>query len=225
MKVVYINPFIKAVNAVFKKMLNCEVERGEVGLSLGDIDIRHFTALIGLSGAIQGNVALSFPVASALNITSRILGIETKVVDETVTDSLGEMVNMVAGAAKAQLAAEKDSPTDLTLPLVIRGSDYNLMHPSQAMWLEVNFTSELGPFFLRVTLEDDSSEAPAKKSTEEIEEDDSVEAKHEQPATNGEKASMAAEVEKRGEEAPDENEEEEPSGEKADDSPAEANSQ
>lgn len=153
MKVEYINPFIESVFELFSTMLGCEAKRGEVGFVKNGIGDQEFTALIGLSGPARGSVALSFPANTALAMSGRLLGIELTEMDETIPDALGELVNIVAGGAKAKLHEGNGKPIDLSLPNVIRGSDYAIDSPSDADWLDIPFQSELGTFNLRVTFE------------------------------------------------------------------------
>lgn len=153
MNVEYINPFIASVYELFTTMLEAEVKRGKIGVSTGANNPRDIMALIGLSGPARGTVALSFPTATALGIVNKILGIDTHVVDETVSDGIAEVVNIVAGSAKAKLVNDTETPIDLSLPTVLRGGDFKVDHPSRALWLEVPFESSLGGFTLRVTFE------------------------------------------------------------------------
>ena len=155
MKVEYINPFIESVHDLFSTMLNAEIERGEIGVTSASGNPRDIMALIGLSGPARGTVALSFPTNTALAMVGRILGVETRVVDDTVSDGVAEIVNIVAGAAKAKLTKGGETVINLSLPTVVRGNDYNVDYPTQSVWLEVPFKSGLGPFSLRVTFEFD----------------------------------------------------------------------
>jgi len=66
---------------------------------------------------------------------------------------MGEMVNIVAGGAKVKLHKGEHTPIDLGLPTVVRGHSYMVAYPSHSIWLDVPFTSELGPFNLRVNFE------------------------------------------------------------------------
>ena len=127
MKIEYINPFIDSVHKLFSAMLGSKVEQGQIGVAKGKSVPFELTALIGLSGMARG----------------------------TVTDGVGEIVNIVAGSAKSKFTGD-GSPIDLSLPNVIRGDNYTIEYPSQAVWLEVPFESELGPFNLRVTFELDN---------------------------------------------------------------------
>jgi chemotaxis protein CheX len=153
----YINPFIESVYGLFSSMLGAKAEKTALGVADGKPKPREITALIGLSGEVRGMVALVFPVPTALKIASKLLDKEIHVVDETVTDVVAECVNIVSGAAKARLNFS-DTPIDLSLPSVVRGGNYEVDYPSKSLWLEVGFTSELGPFTLRVTMMTEAKE-------------------------------------------------------------------
>ncbi len=142
MKAEYVNPFVESVYELFVSMLNANARKGEVTLSTNNVKPRQLTALIGFSGPVRGMVAMSFPVNTALAMVSRLLGTQVLVVDDTVSDAVGEFVNIVSGAA-----------IDLSLPTVVRGSGYVVDYPSRARWLEVHFDSDLGPFSLQITFE------------------------------------------------------------------------
>ena len=151
MDVQYVNPFIESVQELFSTMLGCEAERGEIGLVKGKSNPRDVIALIGLSGPASGMLTVSFPIETALAVACRILGMEMKVIDGSVSDAVAEVANIVAGSAKAKLINDDQEPIDLGLPTVVRGNSYTVDYPSHATWLEVPFTSELGPFSMRVT--------------------------------------------------------------------------
>jgi len=154
MKVEYINPFIESTYDLFKSMLSSKAVRGEVGLASPDAtNSRDLIALIGLSGEARGMVAVSFPVETALNIVNRLLSTDIRGVDETVLDGLAEVANMIAGGAKSRLSQSGRPPIDLSLPSVVRGSNFEVNYPSGAVWLQVPFTSDLGDFSVRVTFE------------------------------------------------------------------------
>lgn len=153
MKVEYINPFIESTYDLFSTMLGSKAVRGDVGLARPDANPRDIMALIGLSGMARGMVALAFPVDTALNMVNRLLGTHIRVIDDTVSDAIAEMVNIVAGGAKAKISADLEKPIDLSLPTVVRGNSYNVDYPSGSVWLEVPFNSDLGSFTLRVTFE------------------------------------------------------------------------
>ncbi len=152
MKVEYINPFIESIGAFFGKMLGCAAERRPAALTREIPRASELTALIGLAGPIRGMVMLVFPVPTALELAERLTQVPSKVVDDALLDAVGEAVNIVAGGAKAKLVGEDDTPITLSLPSVVRGSDYTVEVPGGEVWLDIPFTSAIGPFGLRVSL-------------------------------------------------------------------------
>lgn len=154
MDVRYINPFVDSVFELFAKMLKCRVERGTVGVNRPGPAPSEITAVMGLAGSIRGTVTLTFPVPTALELMARLTGHRTKIVDEFTCDAVAEMVNIVSGGAKARLVAADDVPVKLGLPAVVRGADYQVVAPTGAVWLDIPFSSDIGPFRLRVTLAD-----------------------------------------------------------------------
>lgn len=158
MDVNFINPFVESVLTFFSKMLRADAERGEVGLAMDVLAPGELTALIGMGGPVRGTVAITFPVSTALQIVTRLTGVKTKVVDEVTYDAVSEAVNIVTGRAKAQLTNEGEVPVVLSLPSVVRGSDYTVIPPSKSSWLDIPFTSDLGPFSLRITMESGTPE-------------------------------------------------------------------
>jgi chemotaxis protein CheX len=149
MKTEYIAPFIDSVNEFFHTMLGATCSEADADTA----EPREIAAIIGMGGPAKGIVALQFPRSTALNISERLLGTRMDTLDETVSDVVAEVVNIVAGSAKARLSAATGSVIDLSLPTVFRGTGYVIHYPSQATWAELPFTSDLGPFNLRVTFE------------------------------------------------------------------------
>ena len=150
MELKYINPFIESVHDLFTNMLGCRVERLNPKV-VSDGSVSHeIVGLIGLSGPTRGNVALLLPEATAKAMVGRLLGEEIHEIDDDVIDAVAELVNIIAGGAKARLS-EGEPPIKLSLPNVIRGRDCTVHYPTKAVWLELPFTSELGEMILRLS--------------------------------------------------------------------------
>ena len=153
MKAELINPFIESVQEIFSTMLDSKATRGQISVSRDNKGPGELLAIIGLSGENKGIVAVSFPTETALCLVGRIAGMEFEVVDDTVVDGVAEMINMIAGGAKAKLNTNGKKPIDLGLPSVVRGKDYQVDYPKKSIWLEVPFDSDVGSFLMRVTFE------------------------------------------------------------------------
>lgn len=157
MKAEFVNPFLESVYELFHTMLSAKVERTGIGVSDGQRRATEIMALIGFSGAVRGTVALALPESTCSAMVARLLGDLADSSDETVGDTIGELVNIVAGAAKAKLSLKVNQTLDLSLPVVFTGDQYEVYSPSQAVWLEVPFSSELGDVVLRLTFQEDGT--------------------------------------------------------------------
>jgi chemotaxis protein CheX len=148
MKVTQINPFIEATCNVFNTMLKCMPHRGQVKIAGDDNGEVIRTAIIGLSGSVRGAVALTFPAKTAHNVVKQFVQADGPIDDDDINDALGEVANMIAGSAKAKLDGQAVS---ISLPTVVRGQKYSLVHPKDSVTLAVPFECDLGSFSLNVT--------------------------------------------------------------------------
>ena len=156
MKAEYINPFITAVFELFSTMMGCEAKRGQIAIAKKGASTKEITALIGLGGPARGSVSISLPFDTARAMVTRLLGTDGEIDDETLVDGTAELVNILAGSAKAKFSLEGGVPLDLSLPTVIRGEGFQIDYPQKTVWIEVPFTCEMGSFKVRVTFEDDA---------------------------------------------------------------------
>ena len=151
MDVQVINPFVEGVDSVFQMMLGIEPKRCQVKVGQGNGNGAALTSLVGISGQVQGVVVLRFPPDTALGLAGRMLGTDMSEIGDDVVDAISEIVNMVAGSAKAKF--EYDPPLQLGLPTVVQGSDYKVKYPSGSTWLEVPFECDAGKFTMELTFE------------------------------------------------------------------------
>jgi CheY-specific phosphatase CheX len=69
-----------------------------------DLDV---SGVIGMSGDVTGSVVLSFPQATAENLVALFGGSKADMGSPEFADAIGELVNMVAGGAKAMFKNRK----------------------------------------------------------------------------------------------------------------------
>jgi chemotaxis protein CheX len=148
MKAENINPFIESVEETFENMLDCAVESQNPILDEEAQGAPDIIGVVGLSGTAQGIVALKLPVKTALAAVGKMVGMEFRGVDSSIIDGVGELVNIIAGNAKAKFRGQSIS---LSLPTVVRGSIYRISNLNNAVWLTVPFKSALGEFSLSVS--------------------------------------------------------------------------
>lgn len=149
MQVELINPFLLATSEVFRTMLNCKVSRGPLSLKNGEGPEYEVSGLIGLSGRLQGMVVISLGREAAIKATEILLGQRPDSLNADVVDAVGELANMIAGAAKAQLEKYQ---MYISLPSVICGKNHSIGFPSSSTPIQMPFESDIGPVCIEVGL-------------------------------------------------------------------------
>jgi chemotaxis protein CheX len=150
----YINPFLTSAINVFRTMAACELKRGKPYLADGVQPTHEISGVIGLSGKAIGTVVLSLGEPVALKVTAAMLGEEPPEMNGDVVDAIGELTNMIAGSAKAQLEHLEMS---VSLPSVIMGRNHRVAFPGDIQPIAIPFESEWGPVCVEVGLREQTA--------------------------------------------------------------------
>jgi len=102
---------------------------------------------VGLSGRAVGTVVLSFSEPVALKAASTMLQTEATRINAEVLDAVGELTNIVAGGAKAQL---EELDLMASLPSVITGRNHEVHFPSNVTPICIAFDTPWGKLSLEV---------------------------------------------------------------------------
>jgi CheY-specific phosphatase CheX len=98
-------------------------------------------------GAWKGGVSIEMGVSQAIHLTKCLnSSASPSGVDDDVRDAIGELANMIGGNLKASLP----SGAHLSVPSVVRGTDYNMRMCGVAEITSFGFSTEWGPFWVRV---------------------------------------------------------------------------
>lgn len=142
---------IEATKEIFSTMIMMEI-------TLEDIQENHgvltdtITAMIGLAGTHRGVLAVHFPYAVAMAITSNFLMMDVTEMNEDVHDAMGEIANMLGGNVKTILS-EKGRDIDLSMPSTISGSEYSFQSDKDVDKVIIKFGTDKGPFLVEMDLE------------------------------------------------------------------------
>jgi len=145
----FINPFLTSAITVFRTMADCELKRGKPYLADGAQPTHEISGVIGLSGKAIGTVVLSLGEPVALKVAAAMLGEVQPEMNGDVFDAIGELTNMIAGSAKAQLEHLEMS---VSLPSVIMGRNHRVAFPGDIQPVAIPFESEWGPVCVEVGL-------------------------------------------------------------------------
>lgn len=143
----YINPVISATRTVFETMLGCTPTRTGLALKDDRSPLYELSAVIGISGRTAGTIVVSLSQHAALQVLSRLVGVEATSINTEVCDAVGELTNMIAGSAKAQMERLQLS---ISIPNVVSGKDHEVHFPSNVRPICIQFSSEIGDFAILV---------------------------------------------------------------------------
>jgi CheY-specific phosphatase CheX len=107
-----------------------------------DARLSGFSGIVGFSGLITGNCVLRLSSYTAKEAMTRLSGESVDDVAE-ISDGVGELVNMIAGNAKAALPKLE---LMLSMPQVIRGEGHEIGFHRFTELIELYFSSEIGDF-------------------------------------------------------------------------------
>ena len=149
MKVEYINPFILATKKVLNTMAFVESKAGKPYLkdaadkkALGVI-----SAVIELTGESQGSVAISFTADCILLVAEQMFGEPVPELNEEVVDIVGELVNMVSGEARRELA-KLGFHFSAGIPVTSEGEGHDLIHFVESRVIIIPFQTKRGSYFI-----------------------------------------------------------------------------
>ncbi|MGL4593669.1 MAG: chemotaxis protein CheX [Thermoguttaceae bacterium] len=143
----YINPFIIAVTKTLETMVGCKVTRQTPILKQNPQTLYPISGIIGLSGSVVGTVVLTMSRELALKCASAMLMEECTELNADVFDAVGELTNVVAGNAKAQMEEYKLS---LSLPNVINGEATELRFPENCQPITIPFLTDIGALAVEI---------------------------------------------------------------------------
>ncbi|MEW8014909.1 MAG: chemotaxis protein CheX [Candidatus Sedimenticola endophacoides] len=150
MQALFINPFLHAIQDVMTTMARIDATPDKPTLKRDSHAFGDVTVLIGLSDKqAQGSLAISFHESVILDITRRMIGERQSQLNDTITDMVGEITNIVSGGAKRALS-EQGYDFDLAIPGVITGKGHEIRHPHSSKTILLTFTTEAGRFFVEI---------------------------------------------------------------------------
>jgi len=147
MTVDYVNPVISSTRNVFEMMLGCTPRRTGLMLKGENAPKHELSAVIGITGKAAGTIIVSFSKEVAIEVLQRMVGTDAQEINSDVCDAVGELTNMIAGGAKAQLAHLELS---ISIPNIVSGPDHKVHYQSEIKPICILFESEIGPFMIEV---------------------------------------------------------------------------
>lgn len=147
-----INPFLAAAIHVLKTMAQVDPKPGRPFIKKDDLAIGDVSAIIGITGAVQGSMALIFTEQCIKHIVSNLLGEPCTELNHEVRDAVGELTNMICGDARRRLA-EDGFILQAGIPTIVGGTSHTIMHIANGPRLAVPFETSQGSFMVEVAFQ------------------------------------------------------------------------
>ena len=151
MDVRFINPFLNGTLNVLRTMAFVEPKPGKPYLKKNNLASGDVSGIIGLTGSATGSMALSFSEGAILKVASNMLGEEIREINNDITDAVGEITNMVSGAARKELESIGLTVT-AAIPTVVAGKDHLIKHVLGGPSIVIPFEIEEGLFAVDVCI-------------------------------------------------------------------------
>jgi chemotaxis protein CheX len=148
----YVKPFVDATLNTFKAFVELDLVVGNPHFEGKTNDFQQdIAAIIGFSGNIRGAVVISMKKELVIELTNKLTGISHSEIDDDAVDTIGEIVNIIAGNIKSEVPdGEK---IEISLPTVIKGSGSSFSWPGkQSRTLCIPFKHEEDTFILLVDM-------------------------------------------------------------------------
>ena len=164
MNVNFINPFLESLINVISTMANMQLTPGKPGLKKGNLAKGDVSGLIGMIGPqTKGSLSITFELKLILEIMQNMLGENPGMMNEEITDLVGEITNMVTGGAKNKLG-DKGYEFDMATPVVVSGLGHTISHKANGKKIIMPFTSPHGSAFIEICFEDVSQTPVAEEA-------------------------------------------------------------
>lgn len=172
MKAEHINPFINATRRVLNTMAFMDSKPGKPALKQDSKAQGEVSALIKLEGGTTGSIGISFSKDCILSIAANMLGQIFEKLDDEILDLVGELVNMISGEARRELA-ELGFQFTAGIPSTYMGVNHELKHEVSGPILAIPFETDGGSFvieasFLSETFFEESEDSQRMDACEDL---------------------------------------------------------
>jgi chemotaxis protein CheX len=141
-------PFVNSVRTVFSTMVPVAATIERPQLKAQPEPAYDVSGIIGFSGAIVGSVVVSFQSACAIKLVEAFAGTAFEVNTPDFCDAIGELANMIAGAAKKELGVV----ASITCPSVIIGAGHVIARLSDVPCVVIPVTTPFGSFAVEISI-------------------------------------------------------------------------
>jgi chemotaxis protein CheX len=157
----FIVSFVGAIKNVFSTMLNTEVTFSKPHMKSPGTACSGVSGIIAFTGTVSGSIVVSLPVEVAAKLVKQFAGLELPPDHPDFADAVGELVNMIAGGAKANFKMEGVA---ISCPSVVVGKDHQVFHRKDEPIIVIPCLTALGQFGTEISLRTEANTAAAVRT-------------------------------------------------------------
>jgi chemotaxis protein CheX len=147
-----VNPYVSATVDLLSTMAGMHAEKKDVFLKKNYRLFGDISAIMPLSGKVEGEVVVCFEEKLAREVVASIMTTQPEMLTkDELKEGIGEVVNIISGNAKAALA-QSEYMHHIGLPTVIFGQGHELAHPGNAPCIVVIFEVNKQPLAVLVSM-------------------------------------------------------------------------
>lgn len=138
MDVTHVNPFIESFMKVMPQLGFAEVRKGGLGVKGQDLTCSGIIILVGIVGALKGNVVYRIDAEHAKKIASTMMmGMPVEQLDDMARSALSELSNMLTATAATEFAGLGIN-IDISTPTLLSGDNISVkMSSKQVLSVEL----------------------------------------------------------------------------------------
>ncbi|SEW14498.1 chemotaxis protein CheX [[Clostridium] fimetarium] len=138
MDVNHVNPFMESFLNVMPQLGFSKVEKGHLSVKGKDLLSSGVIIIVGIVGAIKGNIVYSIDIENAKKIASTMMmGMPVIELDDIAKSALSELTNMLTANAATRFSV-LGIPIDISTPTLLHGNDISLkMSSNQVLCIEL----------------------------------------------------------------------------------------
>ena len=149
----FVNPFISALKNVLMTMAQTDLKAGKPSKKSDNVACGEVSGLISMEGPqVNGSLSITFDKNLALEIMLKMLGDNAESVNDEVADMVGEIVNMVCGGAKNELA-DKGFEFGMASPVLSVGNKHFLDHKAKGPHVIIPLSNQTGKAYIEFCFE------------------------------------------------------------------------
>jgi chemotaxis protein CheX len=127
-----INPFIQGTLYILDTTASLKARPGVASLKTDAPSVGDISGVLSITGDIAGSVSISFTERSILGIVSAMFGEQMTLMDEDITDAVGEICNMVSGHVTTKMT-EMGKKVRVKLQEVKTGTRHSVVNPGKVL--------------------------------------------------------------------------------------------